>query len=79
MAKVNINREVTDAFYRYKMPAKIVAKVEGKGNGVRTVLPNLHDIAKALERPSVYLLKFFGAGSRNSDSNGETIPTRGLY
>ncbi|KAI6661799.1 hypothetical protein LOD99_9806 [Oopsacas minuta] len=41
------------------MPA-IVAKVEGKGNGVRTVLPNLHDIAKALERPSVYLLKFFG-------------------
>lgn len=59
MAKVNINREVTDAFYRYKMPA-IVAKVEGKGNGVRTVLPNLHDIAKALERPSVYLLKFFG-------------------
>ena len=59
MAKINVNREVTDAFYRYKMPA-IVAKVEGKGNGVRTVLPNLNDIAKSLERPSVYLLKFFG-------------------
>ena len=59
MAKINVNREVTDVFYRYKMPA-IVAKVEGKGNGVRTVLPNLYDIAKALERPSVYLLKFFG-------------------
>ena len=47
-----------DAYYRYKMP-KLVVKIEGKGNGVKTVLPNLIDVADALERPVEYLFKFF--------------------
>lgn len=51
MAKnVNINRGVNDPYYRYKMP-RIIAKVEGKGNGIKTVVSNMSDIAKALERP----------------------------
>lgn len=35
---------------RYKMP-RLVAKVEGKGNGIKTVIPNMGDIARALGRP----------------------------
>ena len=30
---------------------RLVAKVEGKGNGVKTVIPNMVDIAKSLDRP----------------------------
>jgi len=59
MALVNIPRDITDAFYRYKMPA-LVAKVEGRGNGIKTVIVNMADIAKALDRPASYTTKFFG-------------------
>ncbi|XP_063714435.1 eukaryotic translation initiation factor 5-like [Symsagittifera roscoffensis] len=56
---VNVNSEVTDSFYRYKMP-RILAKVEGKGNGIKTVIVNMVDIAKALSRPPAYPCKYFG-------------------
>lgn len=59
MALVNVNRKNTDQFYRYKMP-KLLAKVEGKGNGIKTVIVNMVDIAKALQRPPSYPTKYFG-------------------
>lgn len=59
MANVNINRSVNDPFYRYKMP-RILAKVEGKGNGIKTVIANMTEIAKALARPPTYPTKYFG-------------------
>ena len=48
-----------DAFYRYKMPA-IMTKIEGNGNGIKTVFPNLPEIAMKLNRPAEILNKFFG-------------------
>lgn len=60
MATLNINPDVTDdMFYRYKMP-RLVAKVEGKGNGIKTVVPNMVAIATSLSRPPSYPTKYFG-------------------
>jgi len=59
MANVNINRNLSDQFYRYKMP-KLLAKVEGKGNGIKTVIVNMVEVAKALNRPPMYPTKYFG-------------------
>lgn len=35
-------------------------KIEGKGNGIKSVVPNMADIARALSRPPSYPTKFFG-------------------
>ena len=48
-----------DQFYRYKMPA-IQSKIEGRGNGIKTNVVNLVEVSKALARPPMYTLKFFG-------------------
>lgn len=48
-----------DPEYRYKMP-RITTKVEGSGNGIKTVLPNLPEVADALKRPAVFPLKYCG-------------------
>jgi translation initiation factor 5 len=51
MAMINVNRQTNDMFYRYKMP-KLLAKVEGTGNGIKTVVVNATAIAKSLNRPT---------------------------
>jgi len=56
---VNIRRDVDDKFYRYRMPV-LNTKIEGKGNGIKTVIPNMSDVARALSRPPTYTTKFFG-------------------
>jgi translation initiation factor 5 len=59
MATVNIRRDVTDPFYRYKME-RIQSKIEGKGNGIKTVIVNLTSVAQSLARPPSHVIKYFG-------------------
>lgn len=56
---INIGGDANDSSYRYKMP-KLVTKIEGRGNGIKTVIVNMVDIAKALHVPPSYPTKFFG-------------------
>lgn len=37
-----------------------VPQVEGKGNGIKTVIVNMADVSKSLARPPSYPTKFFG-------------------
>ncbi|KAI4137540.1 MAG: hypothetical protein LQ341_005105 [Variospora aurantia] len=59
MATLNIRRDVSDPFYRYKME-RLQSKVEGKGNGIKTVIVNLSSVASSLSRPPSYVIKYFG-------------------
>lgn len=56
---INIRRDVTDPFYRYKME-KLQSKIEGKGNGIKSVIVNLSSVAQSLSRSPQYVVKFFG-------------------
>ena len=38
----------------------MILKIEGKGNGIKTNIVNLYDVAKALRVPEEYPLKFLG-------------------
>jgi len=59
MSNINIGRDNSDLSFRYKMP-RLVTKVEGRGNGIKTVLVNVVDIAKALHVLPHYPTKYFG-------------------
>ncbi|XP_047076316.1 eukaryotic translation initiation factor 5-like [Lolium rigidum] len=65
-----------DAFYRYKMP-RMLTKIEGRGNGIKTNIVNMVDIAKALARPASYTTKYFGcelgAQSKFDEKTGISI------
>ncbi|KAJ2079995.1 eukaryotic translation initiation factor 5 [Coemansia sp. RSA 988] len=73
---INIRRDVKDPFYRYKMP-RLQSKVEGKGNGIKTVLPNIVEVSRALSRPAAYPTKYFGnelgAQTKIEDKNDRFI------
>ncbi len=51
--------EVVDPDYRYKMP-RIQGKVEGRGNGIKTAVVNMRDVAYSLHREPGEVTKFFG-------------------
>jgi len=48
-----------DPAFRYKMPS-LIGKVEGRGNGIKTVIVNAANIALTLHRPTTHFTKFFG-------------------
>lgn len=57
MACVNVNTNVSDDSYRYKMP-HLIAKLEWKGNGIKPVVANIPEISEALSRPPKYPTKY---------------------
>jgi len=61
-------------FHRYKMP-ELYGKVESKGNGIKTVLVNVSEVAEALKRPVTYIVKYFGCtlGSQTEEKDGRYI------
>lgn len=56
---LNIGGDPNDRSYRYKMP-RLVGKVEGRGNGIKTRIVNCAEIASSLHRKPAVLTKFFG-------------------
>lgn len=73
MATLNIGGDPNDPSYRYKMPV-IEVKIEGRGNGIKTIFLNINEIAKSLNRNVEYIMKWFGSelGSQstiNKDTN----------
>ncbi|XVF71512.1 hypothetical protein PTKIN_Ptkin12aG0043600 [Pterospermum kingtungense] len=77
MALLNIGAgNSDDAFYRYKMP-KMITKIEGRGNGIKTNIVNMVDVAKALARPASYTTKYFGtelgAQSKFDEKTGTSL------
>lgn len=56
---INVDPEKqSDAFYRYKMP-RLSIKVEGNGNGIKTVVCNIVEISERLGRNVEYPMRFF--------------------
>ena len=60
--------------HRLCRPAR---QIEGRGNGIKTNVENNVDIARALERPPEYILKYFGtelgAQTKFDKSSGTSI------
>lgn len=57
MKTINIDRKSQDGFYRYKME-EVETKIEGRGNGIKTVLVNIEEIARSLDRDPRHLTKY---------------------
>jgi len=56
---INIGGDPNDANYRYKMPF-LQVKIEGRGNGIKTVLVNIVDVCKHLHTQPEWCTRFFG-------------------
>ena len=70
-----------DQFNRYKMPP-VQAKVEGRGNGIKTRIVNCADVARALHRPPGYVCKFFGCelgAQTRIDDNAQVYIVNGAF
>ncbi|KAK7688178.1 hypothetical protein QCA50_008548 [Cerrena zonata] len=58
--KSRVRTNIHGRSYVYSSMPLLLTKIEGKGNGIKTVIPNMSDVARALSRPPTYPTKFFG-------------------
>eukprot|EP00474_Spongospora_subterranea_P008951 CRZ09409.1 hypothetical protein [Spongospora subterranea] len=74
MAEINIGGDPNDRSYRYKRP-RCTTKIEGRGNGIKTVICNMVDVAKALKITPSYPTKFFGIelGAQSKYDEGREV------
>mmetsp|Transcript_21451 Transcript_21451/g.39459 ORF Transcript_21451/g.39459 Transcript_21451/m.39459 type:complete len:258 (+) Transcript_21451:148-921(+) len=79
MAMLNIPSTCDDMNYRYKMP-RLVSKKEGRGNGSKTCIVNMSDVARALKRPPQYTTKWFGSelGAQSTYTNNQGTGERAI-
>jgi len=79
MAMVNIPSTCDDPQYRYKMP-RLITKKEGRGNGSKTCIVNMGDVARAVKRPPQYTTKWFGheLGAQSTYTNKESEGVRAI-
>jgi translation initiation factor 5 len=59
MINIAGTRPIDDPAYRYQMP-RLQTKIEGRGNGIKTVVVNMNEVAQALHRDPAEVTKFFG-------------------
>ncbi|KAL9645721.1 hypothetical protein ABK040_003453 [Willaertia magna] len=59
MSIVNIPKSIQDQHYRYKREV-LQVKIEGQGNGKKTVIVNMENVADQLKIPAEYAIKYFG-------------------
>lgn len=84
MAMINIPSTCKDPACRYKMP-RLITKVEGRGNGIKTCIVNMGDVARALMRPPQYTTKWLGnelgaySTYINKEREGERTFLNGLH
>lgn len=81
-SEINISgtSAIVDPNYRYKMPP-VACKIEGRGNGIKTIVTNIRDIAISLQRTPAELAKFIGYGVASAvtaDRDGRVI-VRGAH
>jgi translation initiation factor 5 len=67
-AQVPVKRDAGE-HYRYKMP-RIIPRRQSSGNGVKTVILNANTIAKAIYRPYVHLVQWFGYALGSQSKQG---------
>ena len=73
---LNINGKIDDS-YRYKMPA-LKSNINGKGNGIFTIITNINDVSKYINQPPALLLKFLSVYN-GSMANEEKMSITGSY
>ena len=54
---INMNGNMNDMNYRYKMP-KVITKISGRGNGIYTIFTNIEDVCKSINHPIEVILSY---------------------